>query len=88
MQKKSKNVVHSQDGIKRKKLKNSRPFRNSPPPVFSSQLCRRAALIATPDGASVSSMTRYHTLLSYKCCARIAQEPRLATRSTCIIMRR
>jgi hypothetical protein len=31
MQKKSENVPHSQDGIKRKKLKNSRRFRNSPP---------------------------------------------------------
>src|SRR5262249_45052715 len=31
MQKKSKDVAHSQDGTKRKKLKNSRRFRNSPP---------------------------------------------------------
>src|SRR5262249_5148692 len=31
MQKKSKYVAHSQDGTKRKKLKNSRRFRNSPP---------------------------------------------------------
>src|SRR5262245_22297672 len=31
MQKKSESVAHTQDGIKRKKLKNSRPLRNSPP---------------------------------------------------------
>jgi hypothetical protein len=31
MQKKSENVAHSQDGIKRKNLKNSRHLLNSPP---------------------------------------------------------
>jgi len=34
MQKKSENVAHAEDGIRLKKLKNSRNLRNSPPTGF------------------------------------------------------
>ncbi len=39
MQKKSENVAHAQDGIKRKKLKNSRHLRNSPPTRVRMNFC-------------------------------------------------
>jgi hypothetical protein len=44
MQKKSKNVARSEDGIKRKKLKNSRRFRNSPPTPWSVEIGAGASL--------------------------------------------